>query len=295
MSLVPFQVSEEDPHSEHSKDEEHSEEDIPKKHLHDQEEEMEVAEPGEVSIVIEELPGAPAGTIDPEPPIEVSEEPEEKKDDNDAEPKKNEKWDWASRGAHGFIAWVKERCDDVPKHSGQDTSGLERAVAYLDRLDNEISKAMRLDLDGELDANKIEEVRSMIDNGIERLNDRLDKVRKVKKTKRSKKKSDVELDGTLIKEAQKIMGVSGVVVTADLLSSHIAKICVNSCVSAGHDVSVVFQEQAKKYALNMRERVCVIELLDCMGFPVKQDRGYLPDEEYDLADGQFDWLSNFRS
>ena len=154
---------------------------------------------------------------------------------------------------------------------------------------------MRLDLDGELDANKIEEVRSMIDNGIERLNDRLDKVRKVKKTKRSKKKSDVDQDGMLIKEAQKIMGVGGVVVTADLLTSHIAKICVNSCISAGHAIDVVFAEQAKKYNLNLRERVCVIELLDCFGFPVKQDRGYLPDEEYDLADGKFDWQSNYRS
>src|ERR1035437_3302985 len=78
------------------------------------------------------------------PEIEVSEiqdvEDESKVDENDAKkPKKNEKWDWESKGASGFIVWVKERCNDVPKHSGYDSAGLDRAIAYLERLDNEIS------------------------------------------------------------------------------------------------------------------------------------------------------------
>jgi hypothetical protein len=286
MSFAPLEVSEKD-------GEEHSEE-VPHKHLHDQEE-LEVAEPGEVAIVIGELPGAPSGTVDPEPPIEVSEMEEEKKDEQDAEPKKNEKWDWSSRGAHGFIAWIKERCDDVPKHSGSDSAGLERAVAYLDRLDGEISRAMRMDLDGELDANQIEKVRATIEEGVERLNDRLDKVKKVKKTKRSKKKSELDTDSVIVKEAQKIMGVGGVIVTADLLTSHIARICVNSTVSAGHDIEVTLAEQIKKYSLNKREQACLIELLDCMGYPMRRDRGYLLDEEHNDADGKFDWISNFRS
>src|SRR5579859_3111476 len=108
---------------------------------------LEVEEPGEVSIVIEELPGAPSGTKDPEPILEVVEPDESELNQNPAD-KKNEKWDWASKGPHGFIAWVKERCEDVPKHSGMDSAGLERAVAYLERLDGEISRAMRSDLEG---------------------------------------------------------------------------------------------------------------------------------------------------
>src|SRR5579863_2173518 len=59
---------------------------------------FEVTEPVDVEIVVEELPGAPAGTKDPE--LEVHEEPihvEEKEDANDAKKSKdskNEKWDW---------------------------------------------------------------------------------------------------------------------------------------------------------------------------------------------------------
>lgn len=258
---------------------------------------LEVGEPGEISIVIEDLPGAPPGTHDPEPEphIEVHEEGDKDKlDDNEAKKSKRDpKWDWESRGATGFIAWVKERCDDVPKHSGYDTAGLERAVAYLDRLDNEISKAMRLDLDGELDADQIEKVRATIDNGIERLHDRLDKVKKHKKTSR-KKKSEAEVDG-MVKEAQKITGVQGVFVTVDLLTSMIARVCINGMVSAGHDIEDLFKRQAEYYALNKREKAQVIQLLDDMGYAMRRDRGF-PGEEIHVEDSDnMDWAANYNN
>ena len=180
MSLVPLEVSEHP-------------------HLHD-EGPMEVKEPGEVSIVIEDLGAVPGA--ENAGPLEVVEQPEPqheeaKVDDNEAKKsKKDPKWDWESRGAHGFIAWVKERCDDVPKHSGMDTAGLERAASYLEKLDNEISRAMRMDLDGELDANQIEKVRAMIDDGVARLHDRLDKVKKHKKNSRKKKTTTADYQVT---------------------------------------------------------------------------------------------------
>jgi len=259
---------------------------------------MEVHEPEDLEIVIDGIPGAPEGSKDPEPILEVSEsEPEEDKskvDDNEAKKsKKGEKWDWESKGSHGFIAWVKSRCDDVPKHSGYDTAGLERAVAYLDRLDNEISKAMRLDLDGELDANKIEEVRSMIDDGIARLNDRLDKVKSNKKSKR-KKKSNFEFDG-IVKEAQKITGVQGVYITVPLLISRVARVCINGMVSGGHDIEDLYERQVKFYKLNDREQAEVMQLLADMGYAVRQDRGFMPDQDLHVEDSDnMDWAANYK-
>lgn len=257
-------------------------------------ENLEVSEPVDVSIVIEDLPGAPPGTTDPEPVLEVSEEDSKnsKEDDNDAKKsKKDTKWDWESRGGQGFLAWVKERCDDVPKHSGYDSAGIERAVSYLERLDNEISKAMRLDLEGELDADQIEKVRATIDNGIERLHDRLDKVKTSKKKSRKKK---ADLESGIIKEGQKITGVQGVFVTVDLLTSRIARVCINGMVSAGHDIEDMFARQVKKYALNTREQAQVMQLLSDMGYPLRQDRGYLPDEDIDTASSNnFDWAANY--
>jgi len=233
---------------------------------------------------------------DPEPEPEANEEEEIiVTDEDDAKTKKNEKWDWAQRGPTGFIVWVKERCDSVPKHSGYDSAGLERAIAYLERLDNEVSKAMRMDLDGDLDADQIEKVRATIDNGIERLHDRLDKVKSSKKKKGRKKKAEDLSDG-LIKEGQKITGIQGIYIVAPLFASRIARVCINGMVSAGHDIEDLYSRQVKKYNLNDREQAEVMQLLADMGYPLRQDRGYMPDDDLDIADsGNMDWAANYRS
>lgn len=257
-------------------------------------EHMEVSEPVDVQIVVEDLPGAPPGTHDPEPVLEVHEDEGKVVDENEAKKsKKPEKWDWASKGAHGFVAWVKERIDGVPKHSGYDSAGLERAVSYLEKLDSEISKAMRMDLDGELDANKVEEVRSEIEKGISRLHDRIDKIKSSKKPKR-KKSSFVEIP-ELVKEAQKITGVQGIYVTVPLLISRIARVCINGMVSAGHDIEDMYSRQVKKYKLSEREQAEVMQLLSDMGYALRQDRGYMPDEDVDVASSDnFDWAANYK-
>lgn len=282
MHLVPLEVSESPSHG----------------HDHDHEDGgVEVQEnPIEVMEDLRELPNDILGLNGPDPqPIEVHEEEVDKSmavDEDLAKTKKNEKWDWASRGATGFIAWVKERCDDVPKHSGYDTAGLERAIAYLERLDNEVSRAMRMDLDGELDANQIEKVRSIIDNGVERLNDRLEKVKASKKKPRKKK---AEFSEGMVKEAQKVTGVQGVFVTVPLLISRIARVCINGMVSAGHDIEDLYQRQVKFYKLNDREQAEVMQLLADMGYAVKQDRGFMPDQDVEPSSSDnMDWAANYK-
>lgn len=261
-----------------------------------------VNEPGEVTIVVEEIPGAGNNLPeieDSEEALAVEEKQEDKPtDENDARKssKKNEKWDWESKGASGFVTWVKERLDNVPRHSGMDTAGLERAISYLERLDSEISKAMRLDLDGDLDANKIEEVRSKIDDGLSRLSDRLEKVKKTKKNYK-KKKADLEVEHVgLVKEAQKITGVQGIYVTVPLLISRIARVCINGTVSAGHDIEDLYKRQSDLYKLNTREKAEVMQLLSDMGYPLRQDRGFMPEDALEVYDSNgMDWASNYKA
>lgn len=265
---------------------------------------IEVSEPVDIEIVVEELPGAPPGTKDPE--LEVHEEPvhaEEKEDANDAKKDskggKNEKWDWSAHGPHGFVAWVKGRLSDVPKHSGYDSAGLERAMAYMERLDNEISKAMRMDLDGELDANKIEKVRAELDDGLSRLQSRLDKVKDSKKSNRKNRKKAAEYevdDEGFLKEAQKITGVQGVYVTVPLLISRVARVCINGTVSAGHDIEDLYKRQVSKYKLDDREQAEVRQLLWDMGYPLREDRGFFPDDDLEVSDSDnMDWAANYRA
>jgi hypothetical protein len=315
--------------------------------------ELEVSDAADIMLVVEELPGAPSGTKDPEPMLEVNDGPlhvqEPGQDDaNDAKKGKdggkNEKWDWSKHGPHGFVAWVKERLDSIPKHSGYDSAGLERAMAYMEKLDNEISKAMRMDLDSELDANKVESVRSQLDEGLSRLQGRLDKVKDAKKSSRKKKKtaqdlsSDIQTvmtrwededinayvaDNTvpgeswdiekalvqianngeepgfeglgLIKQAQKIMGVKGVMITVPIFISRIARVCVNGTVSAGHDIEDLFNRQVDRWKLNEREQAEVQQLLFDMGYPLRQDRGFMPGDDLEVWDSDnMDWAANYR-
>jgi len=281
---------------------EHIMQHMPSNHVHfdnslevsDASEQLEVNEPVEIQLIVEDIPGAPPGTKDPELEVqeEQEEEPEEKLDENEAKKiQKNEKWNWASKGAEGFVAWIKDRLDNIPKHSGLDTAGIERAISYMERLDGEISKAMRLDIDGELDANKVEAVRSQIDDGLDRLHDRLDKIKKSKKTKRKKTASE---EVSITKEAQKISGVQGTVISVPLLISAIARICINGTVSAGKNLDDLFFKLAEKYDLTAREKSEVAWLLNDMGMPLRGDRGFFPDEEVDISSSDnYDWNSNF--
>lgn len=260
---------------------------------------LEVGEPVDIEIVVEELPGAPKGTKDPEV-IEVADEPiraEEKEDANDAKKsKKADKWDWEAHGPHGFVAWIKSRLDACPKHSGQDSAGLERAIAYLDRLDNEISRAMRIDLDGELDANKIEKVRAELDDGVARLQARLSKVKDAKKARRKKAETEyfVDDDG-FIKEAQKITGVRGVIVTVPIHISSIARICVNGMVSAGHDVEWIYKKMVDRYELNKIDQLSLRQCLFDMGLAMNVDMGLDPNEDANISSSDnFNWAANFR-
>lgn len=262
--------------------------------LSDLPEEHEVFEPEETEIVVEELPGV--GDLDPEleKALEVVEDEsskEDKKEDKN-ELKSTSKWDWGTKGTEGFVDWIKERLDDVPKHSGYDDAGLQRAVAYLEKVDGEISKAMRNDLDGKLDANKIEKIRAEIDDGVNRLHARLDKIKKKKSSKRSKK---AEETAEIIKTAQKVPNIVGIVITVPLFIDKIARVCINSMVSAGHDIEEVAYDQIKKYKLNEREQAELIMHLADLGVPMRRDRGYLLNEEVDQTNGKYDHMSQWQA
>jgi hypothetical protein len=276
-------------------------------HVHADMSPMEVSEPGVVEIVVEELPGAPEGTKDPEPVLEVAEK-EPETDENDVK-KKNDKWDWESKGAHGFLAWIKGKLDGVPKHSGYDSAGLERACAYLEKLDKEISRAMRLDLDGELDANKIEDIRAKIDDGVARLQGRLGKVEHAKKSKRKKKSEEIVggmvvegIEGVpgeeagLVKEAQKILGVKGIMITVPAFIARLARTMINGMVSGGHDLEDMEAKLVKKWKLTDREQMELIEVLESMGYATRRDRSLGVNEDYDFSSSDnMDFAAQYRS
>jgi len=238
-------------------------------------------EPKEFAFTLPNVPGADEA--------EELEDVEVEEDDVQV-PEERDMWDWG--GVGNFMPWLSKMFQSVPGHNGTETSGLERATSFLQALDKAISRAVRSDLKDELDIAQIEKARDEIHNGIDRLEERLERVNSNKRPKKKKKASGE--DEGFVKEAQKITGISGIVITVPILLSRIARTCINGMVSAGHDIEDVFAKQVKAYNLTVREQAETLQLLADMGYQLRRDRGFLPNEEIDTTKSDnMDWAANY--
>lgn len=225
--------------------------------------------PKEFNLSLQKVPGAEdQSDIVDEPELSVEEDTNELVVESDP-------WKWNTKN---FLPWLSEKMQNVPTHNGRETAGLERAISYLDRLNKEISRAVRSDIKNELDVSKCEKARDEIHNGIKRLKERLTKINDSKYSDPKKKKKAGEESYQLVKEAgtPRIVGIS---VTVPLFISSIARTCINSMVSGGKDIEDVFEKLAKKFDLTKREQLELVQLLDDMGYAMYRPRGYLLDED----------------
>lgn len=246
---------------------------------------IEVSEDDGLSFTLPLVPGGDyQDDIEaPEADIEVSD------DKNEVEVEDNP-WSWNTRG---FLPWLSKMMNSVPQHSGRDSAGIERALAYLEALDREISKAVRGDLNNEIDITKAELARDQIYNGIDNLSKRLKQIATYKDPRKQKSKK-ADFSPEMVKEAQKATHVGGIIVTVPLAISTIARTCINSMVSAGKDIDDCFDNLAKRYSLTPREEMETIQLLADMGYAMRRPRGHLRDEEIDTASSENnDWAQNF--
>lgn len=217
---------------------------------------------------------------DPEPELEVEEDDDIKVEDDP--------WSWK---VDSFLSWLSARMQSVPRHSGRDSVGLERAIAYLKVVNKEISKAVRSDINGEIDISAVQRARDELHDGLKRLQQKLDRIQA--NTKPKKRKKSAEESNNMVKEG-KSTHVGGIVVTVPLLISSIARTCINSMVSAGKDIEDVFDKLSVKYELTAREEMETMQLLADMGYAMRRPRGYKRDEEVDYTStDNFDWSANY--
>jgi len=239
----------------------------------------------ELKFKLPNIPGAP----DDAQVLEISDKDlEDKKEEKVVKDKSKNIWDWED--CANFSSWLDEMLKKIPNHSGKDIPGLERAIAYLKRLDSEISRAMQQDFEGVIDADEVAKAKDEINEGIVRLDKRREEILDSKYGKKKK----AEEKSSLVKEGRAPY-VGGIIVTVPLLISRIARVCINGMVSAGHSIEHLYEDQVKKYALNEREQAELSQFLEDMGYPVRTDRLYKRDEEVDTRDGKGDWASNYQA
>lgn len=238
--------------------------------------------PQEMVFFIDDIPGAPDAKD-----IIVSQD-----DDNvDVDADEADMWKWEPSG---FLAWLQRMFDNIPKHSGYDSTGLEKAISYFEALDKEITKAMRTDYKNQIDSAQAEKAREQIETGLEHLIDRLEKV-KAEKFKKGKKSKSWAEEAGIVKNAQKATKITGITITVPLLISRIARVCINGMVSAGHDIEDMYKRQVDEYGLDKREQAELSQLLADMGYPMMQDRGYPPGTPVEIwRNDNFDWSAQYR-
>ena len=215
------------------------------------------------------IPGA-----EDQSPLELEPELKVEEEEDEVEMPKGP-WDWK---IPTFMTWLQGRMVGVPRHSGKEISGIERAISYLKRLEKEIGAAVRSDIDDALDVAQVEKIRDEIFDGIERLEDRQEQLHSSKRSKKSKKSS--EEFNAIVKEASKS---AAFVVTVPLFISSLARTCLNAMVSNGKDIEQTFDYLAKKFDLTKREEAELMQLLSDMGYAMRRDRGLFRDEEFDVT------------
>ena len=234
----------------------------------------EVIEEKEFEFKLDAVPGGEdqSDIIEEEEPEEVVEE------DNDPWKCKPEK----------FLDWAKDRLAHIPRHDGKSVAGNVRAKSYLEKFLPVIKSVLQSDIDGFLDTNQVEDIRDEVLQGIERLEDRIQKLESQKRPKGKKKKADEQFG--LVKEAQKAAGFTVVV---PLLHSFIARTVISAHVSNGKDLDDSFIKMAEKYDLDKREIAEMTQLILDMGYPLNLDRGRLGEDVDKSSSNNFDWAANY--
>lgn len=244
----------------------------------------------EITFKLPTLPGS-----DADMPLEVSTENLETEEKDSKEDKNSvvevESADpWKDPAPEHVLDWVHERLQNLPRHTGRETTGIERTIAVMKRINQAISRAIAGDYDGKVDVAKLEEARREIFDGIHRLEDAKDKL----ETQNYKRKKAVAEDGGLVKEGKQTH-VGGIIVTVPILISRIAKTLINGMVSGGHDIEKMFHGQVKEWSLDKREQAELMELLDAMGYAMpRRDRGWAPDHKADYTSSDnYDFGANY--
>jgi len=196
-------------------------------------------------------------------------------EEEEEEEKKETTWE-DDRDVSKFMDYIHASYPTkIPRHDGKSMIGCERAMLFLNKINKEISEAIRMDHDGQLDAEELEETRIKIMKDLIVLKKHLNALKeKVLEVRASNE------DG-LVKEAElnKTATTSIIQVVATPFERAIVGILINAVVSAGNSFEDVFDFLKEKYKLNEREELAIFQLVMDSGYHIYKDRGAISEKE----------------
>ena len=177
-----------------------------------------------------------------------------------------------------FPEYLGKAYQNIPRHSGESIAGCERAVSYLNKLDQEISKNIREDADHVLDVEEMAEYQQKILKDVVILKEHIKKLKRQTRDGAIQDKNAYSENYNLKKEAA---GTVKLYVCVTPFIRGICGILINSVVSGGKPFDKVYDYLCKKYKMNDREELEIFQTLLDMGMPMFKDRGSLHSKDLD--------------
>jgi hypothetical protein len=241
------------------------------------------------------------------------------------EPEKDTTWE--DDGDHvKFLDYAEKKLNSIPRHSGQTTVGCEKAIAYLRKLDKEVSRAIQTDEVNVIDEKRAEAIRDKIHDFVARLEEALDAMMGKKK---KKKKASFSLGKTIVArindgdDIQYFASVTAdndeeVLLKVDVLEpddgqvqafikgtdsgltkeaaqlvtfidpflQSITRLLMRAHITQGKDIRQVYAQLDDQYKFTPREQLSIHELLLQKGLPVHTDLGRLLEKDPSPFDGK---------
>jgi hypothetical protein len=204
--------------------------------------------------------------------------------------------DWrVSKKPEHFLVFLTKDLQRIPKPSQVrgNMSEMERALGQYKRLNAYISNAMHSDYDGVINVKQIDSMRKLIEQSIDELEDALDGLKQLKKEKKKMRRRGEEEEPDLKKEAT-APHFNGFQMLITPFQRAIAGALINGKVSGGRNLEELWSEAKKKYKMEDREELEILQILADMGYPEFRDRLRLGDNNDPTRTKEFgEWQSQY--
>jgi hypothetical protein len=212
------------------------------------------------------------------------------------EEKEDVNWLSSGKPKHFMVFLVNEmKRFPNPNDVVGNASKIEQALGQWKRLNSHCSRALRGDYDGEIDVGLVDKARTLIEQHVERLEDMLDGMNRLKQNRRQlrRRRGDDEQDG-LTKEGAS-PAFYGFQINITPFQAALARAFINGVVSSGRNMDEMWEAMKKKYKLNDRDELEMVQVLYDMGYPEFKDRLRIGEETDDPSrtKGYGEWMSNY--
>lgn len=243
---------------------------------------------------------------------------EYKRFDEEKEEEKPKNWE-SDKDPSKFIMYLTDKLTKIPQHSGTKIPGCERAVAYVKDLENQSSKAMRADFNGDIDEEELDKLRKDMQDMVDRLENHIERLQKSAGQQRVKFISEgfcktcdsqapmwtnastdkpecvncdsQDSDGDI----QKVAGTPAVNVYMTPFERAIVSTLINSTVSAGRNMEETYGKLKNKYNFTPREELSFQQLVADHGYPVLKDRGLINEPSDPSSGDGIDHMTNYHA